>query len=147
MNYDFIQRAMAGINTTYVELRQDKLVLATTGSKSNKTELEEDAPINVPNTLWQLYYQSPTSASIGETSVLTGIVIVPALLVVLAFVVVYRLLSKTLREDMSWVTRGLKDAMTGKAVPNYPAKLNETKVVISTLSQFNRVVNDKSFEI
>jgi phosphomannomutase/phosphoglucomutase len=147
MNFEFIERTMAGINNPYVELRQDKLVLASAGKKSADGSLEDNQPVSVPNTLWQLYYQTPASASLGENSLMTGIVLIPVLCVILGVVIVHRLLSKTLSEDMSWITRGLKDAMSGKTVPHYPAKLNETKVVISTLGQFNRIVNDKSFEI
>lgn len=147
LSYDFVERSLSGINTGYVELRQDKLVLASAGKKSEDSGLDENEPVNVPNTIWQLYYESPASANLGETSLMTGIVLIPALCVVLGVVIVHRLLSKTLSEDMSWITRGLKDAMSGKSVPHYPVKLNETKVVISTLGQFNRIVNDKSFEI
>lgn len=147
MDYGFIQRAMSGIDSGYAELRQDKLVLASAGKKSDDPGLEYNEPVTVPNTIWQLYYQAPASASVGETSIMTGIVLVPALCVLLGFAIGYRLLSVTLSEDMSWIIRGFKDAMTGKTVANYPVKLNETKVVISTLGQFKRVVNDKSFEI
>jgi phosphomannomutase / phosphoglucomutase len=148
LNYDFINRILAAtaLEKGYIELRQGKLVLASVGKKTTEEELEDDA-IPVPNTDWQLYYENNTGTSIGEYSLMISIVLIPALAVALGFVMGYRKLSDMLAEDMSWVTKAFKDILTEKPLSDYPVKIAEIKNVISTLAQFKRVLNDKSFEI
>lgn len=148
LNYDFINRILAAtaLEKGYIELRQGKLVLASVGKKTTEEELEDDA-IPVPNTDWQLYYENNTGTSIGEYSLMISILLIPALVVALGFVMGYRKLSDLLAEDMSWVTKAFKDILTEKPLSDYPVKIAEIKNVISTLAQFKRVLNDKSFEI
>jgi phosphomannomutase / phosphoglucomutase len=148
LNYDFLNRILAAIplEKGYIELRQDKLKLASAGKKLSEDELEDD-PINVPNTVWQLYYEQSGGTSPGELSLMVSIVIIPALAVALGFVTGYRRLSNLLSEDMSWLMKAFKDIVTEKPLGDYPVKLGEAKNLISTLAQFKRVVNDKSFDI
>ncbi len=144
INYDFISKMFS--NTTvekgYIELRQDKLVLATSGEKHGEEEIDNN-PISVPNTDWKLYYDNSSTAF----SLMVGVVLIPALVVALGFVTGYRKLSNLLSEDMAWLTKALKDIVTEKPLGDYPVKLGETRSLIATLAQFKRVVNDKWFEI
>ena len=126
----------------YIELRQDKLVLATSGEKHGEEEIDNN-PISVPNTDWKLYYDNSSTAF----SLMVGVVLIPALVVALGFVTGYRKLSNLLSEDMAWLTKALKDIVTEKPLGDYPVKLGETRSLIATLAQFKRVVNDKWFEI
>jgi hypothetical protein len=48
---------------------------------------------------------------------------------------------------MSWLMKAFKDIVTEKPLGDYPVKLGEAKNLISSLAQFKRVVNDKSFDI
>jgi phosphomannomutase / phosphoglucomutase len=148
LNYDFVNRILAAttLEKGYIELRQDKLVLATAGKKSDKADFDND-PIKVPNTDWQLYYENSGGTSVGEFSLMVGIVLVPALVVALGFVTGYRKLSGLLTEDVSWVMKAFKDIITEKPIGDYPIKLDEMQVAISTLAQFKRVANDKWFQI
>ncbi len=148
INYDFVKKIL--IDTTldkgYIELRQGKLVLASVGKKIEDDELD-DNPINVPNTDWQLYYENSGGTSIGEFSLMVCIVLIPSLVVALGFVTGYRKLSNLIWEDMTLLTKALKDIVTEKPLGDYPVKLGETRSLIATLAQFKRVLNDKSFEI
>jgi phosphomannomutase / phosphoglucomutase len=149
LNYDFVNRALTAtaLEKGYIELRQDKLVLASAGKKHSKDELDDD-PINVPNTIWQLYFENSSGASVGELSLMVCIILIPALAVGLGFVTGYRKLSDLLSEDISWVTKAFKDILTEKPLGEYPVKLSEMSLIISTLAQFKRVVSDsKRFEI
>jgi phosphomannomutase / phosphoglucomutase len=148
LNYDFVNRILAAtpLEKGYIELRQEKLKLASAGKKLDEEELDDD-PISVPNTIWQLYYEQSGGTSLAEISLMTCIVLVPALAVALSFVTGYRKLSNLLSEDMTWLTKAFKDIVTEKPLGDYPVKLGETRSLISTLAQFKRVVSDKSFEI
>jgi phosphomannomutase / phosphoglucomutase len=148
LNYDFISKILAytTLEKGYIELRQDKLMLASVGKKPDQEESDND-PINVPNTDWQLYYDNSSSTSAVEFSLMVAIVLVPALMVALGFVIGYRKISDLLTEDMAWVTKAFKDILTEKPLGEYPVKVSEIKNIISTLAQFKRVVNDKLFEI
>ena len=148
LNYDFVNRVLAttALEKGYIELRQGKLVLATTGKKIGQGEIDS-APIHVPNTDWQLYYENSGGVSLGELSLMVGIVLIPAMAVVLCFVTGYRRLSGLIAEDMSWVMKAFKDIITEKPLGDYPVKLDAIRGVISMLAQFKRVSKDKWFQI
>lgn len=148
LNYDFIDKvlAAASMEKGYMELRQDKLVLATAGTKPDDEEFDV-TPISVPYTDWKLYYKNNSGMSIGEFSLIVGMVLVPVMLVALGFVTVYRKLTNLLSEDLSWVMKAFKDIITEKPMGEYPVKLDEMRVAISTLAKFKRVANDNWFQI
>jgi phosphomannomutase / phosphoglucomutase len=148
LSYDFVNRILAATSLAkgYIELRQGKLLLASVGKKLDQKEMDDD-PIIVPNTDWQLYYEKSGGASLGELSLMVGIVLIPSLAVILGFVTGYRKLSNLLSEDMTWLTKAFKDIVTEKPLGEYPVKLDETRSLISTLAQFKRLANDKWFEI
>jgi phosphomannomutase / phosphoglucomutase len=148
LNYDFIGRILSAttLEKGYIELRQGELVLASAGKKRDQEKID-NSPINVANTDWQLYYENSATTNLGEFSLMVGIVLVPALAVALGFVTGYRKLSDILRQDAAWLIKALKDILTEKPLADYPIKLNEMSMVVSTLAQFKRVVNEKQFEI
>jgi phosphomannomutase / phosphoglucomutase len=148
VSFDFISRILSAtpLEKGYIELRQDKLVLASTGEKVAQEDLDND-PVKVPNTEWELYYDNSGTSGVVEFSLMFAVVLIPALVVALGFVMGYRKLSDLLAEDMSWLTKAFKDILTEKPLGDYPVKLGETRSLISTLAQFKRVVNDKWFEM
>lgn len=148
LNYDFINKILAAttLEKGYLELRQDKLVLASTGKKRDQEEIDH-APIKVPNTEWELYYDNSSVTSVVEVSLMLSVILLPALVVALSFVIGYRKLSNLLAQDVAWLTKAFKDILTEKPLTDYPVKISAISNVISTLAQFKRVVNDKSFEI
>ncbi len=148
VNFDFIGRILSAtpLEKGYIELRQGKLVLASTGEKLDQEEIDND-PVKVPNTEWELYYDNSSPTGVIEFSLMLAVVLIPALVVALGFVMGYRKLSDLLAQDMSWLTKAFKDILTEKPLGDYPVKLGETRNLISTLAQFKRVVNDKWFEM
>jgi phosphomannomutase / phosphoglucomutase len=148
LNYDFINRVLSAttLEKGYIELRQGTLVLASVGKKRTQKKTDNGS-INVPNTDWQLYYENSAAPSVGEFSLMGGIVLVPALVVALGFVIGYRKLSNILAQDLAWVMKALKDILTEKPLGAYPIKLSEIRIVVSTLAQFKRAVNEKRLEI
>lgn len=147
LKYDFVSKILSSthLEKGYIELRQDKLVLATTGEKNTSEDLDD--PIKVPNTDWQLYFENNVTTSIGEYTLMICIVMIPALAVALSFVTGYRKLSDLLAQDMAWLTKAFKDIVTDKPLGDYPVNLGETRSLISTMAQFKRVISEKLFEV
>jgi phosphomannomutase / phosphoglucomutase len=148
VNYDFINKILSAtaLEKGYLELRQDKLVLASKGEKLNQEELH-NTPVKVPNTEWELYYDNNSSTGVIEFSLMFAVVLIPALVVALGFATGYRKLSNLLTDDLAWLRKAFKDIVTEKPLGDYPVKLGETRSLISTLVQFKRVVHDNQFEI
>jgi phosphomannomutase / phosphoglucomutase len=148
VNYDFISRILSAtpLEKGYIELKQGKLVLASTGTKIGKEEIYTP-PIPVPNTDWELFFENTGVTGVIEFSLIIGIILIPVLIVALAFTMGYRKISDALSEDVAWIIKAFKDIVTEKPLGEYPIKFPEMKTVITTLSQFKRIVNDKWFEI
>lgn len=148
VEYGFIERILNAmpIEKGYIELKQGKLTLASTGKKAGRDEIDTP-PIRVPNTEWELFFENNTVTEAVEVSLLTGIILIPVLVVALVFTTGYRKLSDALADDAAWVVKSFKDIVTEKPLSEYPVKFPEMKLIISTLSQFKRIVSDKSFEI
>jgi phosphomannomutase/phosphoglucomutase len=144
LNFDFIGKIVqaAAVKDGYIELRQEKRILGASGKKID-TEQTGNIKIIVPNTGWELDYYYVAGPDFGEFSLIAGIIIVPALIVMLAFFVGYRRLSDLLAQDLSSVMKAFKDMMTHKLQGNYPVNLNEMNAVISTLVQFKRVFDNE----
>lgn len=147
-NYEFIDRILSAtpLEKGYIELKQGKLVLAATGEKNGQDEISTP-PIPVHNTDWELYYVNNSITGVIEFSLIIGIILIPVLIVALVFTTGYRKISTFLSEDVAWVIKAFKDIVTEKPLGDYPVYLDEMKYVITTLSQFKRIVNDKWFEI
>lgn len=148
VSYDFIDRILSAtpLEKGYIELKQGKLVLASTGNKIGKDEIYTP-PIPVPNTDWELFFENNGVTGVIEFSLIIGIILIPILIVALAFTMGYRKISDALSEDVAWIIKAFKDIVTEKPLGEYPIKFPEMKTVITTLSQFKRIVNDKSFDI
>jgi phosphomannomutase/phosphoglucomutase len=149
LNYDFVDRILVAthLEKGAIELRQGNLVLSSIGSKQDENDVLDENPIQVPNTDWQLFYNSREGASMGEYALMVSIILIPAMAVALGFVTGYRKFSDLVAEEMSWLGKAFKDIVTGKPIGDYPVKLGETRSLISTMAQFKRVVNDKSFNV
>ncbi len=147
IRYDFINTSVANVSLEkgYLELRQDKLVLATAGEK--KEEISSDNPsISVGNTDWKIYLGNNGMPNFLEFSLIFSMTLIPALVVALGFVTGYRKFTDTLRAELSWVIKAVKDILIDKPLGNYPIKLQEVNMVITTLAQFKRVVTEKKFD-
>lgn len=140
MNFDFIDQGFkdAAIENGYMELRQEKLVLATVGEKD---EVEDDFnQINVAGTNWGIYYLDPNSGSLGQTAVIFAFIIIPALFALAVFYTCYQQLSVLLAQDLDWILQAFKDVLTDKPKGSYPVTLTGMNAVISSMVRFNREI-------
>jgi len=124
-----------------IELKQDQLVLASIGQTANKDD--DPSSISVHNSRWKINAWSDTQTSIGELTILSAILFIPALLACLAFFVGYRKFSDFFRQDQSSILKAAKDMLQGKHVGNYPMQLHELQPIISAMSQFKRVIGQE----
>ncbi len=147
LNYDFISKTLqaADLKDGYLELKQATLVLGNAGVQDAAEQ--DDAQIQVANTRWELHYQHSDQANFIGLSVITGMVAISALLALLAFFIGYRRLSELLRQDLSTVLKAYKDMMTNKLQGTYPVMLPEMNAVVSTLVQFQRVMNNLADDV
>ena len=142
MQYAFLKDNVvdADLSEGLIELRQNRLVLASAGDQSlrdNGTGTE----IEIPKTGWKLQLWFPTQVAFNEPGLLVGIFLIPALTACLAFFVGYRRFSELLRQDQSSVLKAVKDLMTGHLQGSYPVNIDEMRVIISTVVQYKRVLD------
>jgi phosphomannomutase / phosphoglucomutase len=148
LKYDFIDRIVSAtpLKKGYIEVRQDKLVLAATGDKKDSDAMD-NPPIDVPNTEWEIFYGNANATNFVELSLIMGIIFTPALIVALSFFVGVRKITAILSDDVAWVMKAFKDIMTEKPIAQYPVKFGEIQHLISKLSQFKRLSSEKWFDI
>ncbi|MEQ1544809.1 phosphomannomutase/phosphoglucomutase [Methyloglobulus sp.] len=137
LSFDFISQSLknAGVEDGYIELRQEKLVLANAGVKDESTtDLNK---INVAGTGWDIYYRDPNSQNLGQSMVIFGFIVIPALLALAAFFVCHRQLSVLLAQDLDWIFQAFKDVLTDKPKGSYPVTLPGMNAVIASMVRFN----------
>lgn len=144
LKYDFISKIVeaAELKNGHLELRQATLVLGAAGGPVS-AEQGNDLQVPVANTGWQLHYQYIDSASFENIAIIAGTIGISAVLSLLAFFMGYRKLSAHLTHDLGSVLKACKDMMTNKLQGTYPVKLAEVNLVISTLAQFKRVLDNE----
>lgn len=122
-----------------IELKQDRLVLASTGDAGSN----EDDPVSTPvaNTRWIIDSWVNVDASFGDIGMLVALIAVPALLTCLVLFVGYRKLHDHFRQDQSSILKAAKDMIQGKHVGNYPMQLEEMQPIITSMAQFKRVIS------
>jgi phosphomannomutase / phosphoglucomutase len=140
MSFNFIEQGLkdAAIENGYMELRQEKLVLAHTG----ETDVDTDDfnQFNVAGTNWEIYYPDPNSGSLGQSTVIFAFIIVPILFALGVFYVCYQQLSVLLAQDQDWILRAFKDVLTNRPKGSYPVTLTGMDAVIASMIRFNREV-------
>ncbi len=140
LNFDFIERGLrdAGIENGHMEIRQEKLALASSGGGSGS---EDDLnKINIAGSSWDLYYQDPNSTSLGQSSAIFGFILIPALFALAAFFICHRQLSVLLAQDLDWIYQAFKDVLTDKPKGSYPVSLTGMNTLIASMVRFNREV-------
>ena len=139
LDYDFISNSLkdATVKNGFLELRQDKLVLADAGSKGNGDVL---IPLKVADTNWDIYYLDPNSNALGRLSLIIGFILIPLLVTVGVFFICYRQLSITLAQDQDWILQAFKDVLTNRPKGSYPVTLKGMSTVIASMVRFNREV-------
>lgn len=125
----------------YIELKQDNLILASAGDKGD-VQPGDLGKIKVNHTDWELRYKFSPSNEVTNFVIIACLIIVAVLFSVLAFFVSYRKLSDVLRQDLQILMKAVKDMMTHSMKGNYPVQLTEMNIIISTLIQFKRVLDN-----
>ena len=148
IKFDFINTTMAAaqLDKGYIELKQDKLVLASAGEKSDGRAMSAK-PIPVSRTSWEIYYEHRGMTSAVEASLIFSSIFIPALCVALAFVTGFRKFNDMLLQDLSTVIRALKDLLYDKPLAEYPLMFTEINRVITAAVQLKRVVSGKGFDV
>jgi phosphomannomutase / phosphoglucomutase len=121
-----------------IEVKQDQLVLGSIGDVSKKND--NPNRIEVANSRWKIDAWIDTSTSLTDFGVLSGIILIPALLACLAFFVGYRKLNDYFHQDQGSILKAAKDLLQGKTVGNYPMQLSELQPIIAAMVQFKRVI-------
>lgn len=140
LSYDFISQSLkeAASENGYMELRQDKLVLANVGEQN--TDAVDLHKIDVAGTGWTINYPDPNSGSIGQAGLIFGLILIPVFLTLAVFYICYQQLSVLLAQDQDWILRAFKDVLTDKPKGSYPVNLNGMNEVIASMVRFNREV-------
>lgn len=83
LDYDFINKTVKaiGVENHYFELKQEKLVLGTTGSRLSEGQ-SNTGQIKVPRTSWIITFQYPADANLGELAMLFSILLITTALTV-----------------------------------------------------------------
>lgn len=146
LNYDFISKNIrtAAAKNDYIELKQDLLVLGVSGTKI-EGKSAANIKVKVTGADWEIYYYYTNSINLTELTVMLTIIAAAVLVVLLAFFITHRKLSKLLTEDVNCIMKAIKDMMTTqKLYSTYPVNLSEMNGVIPTLAQYKRVLEQDS---
>lgn len=148
LKYGFLGKTVqaAELKDARLELRQAALVLGAAGEPAS-AELSDDASTKVANTGWELHSRQAGGATSAELLLIVGIIALPAVLALLAFFIGYRKFSDMLAQDLGCLLKASKDMLTNKFQGSYPVRLVEMSAVISTLSQFKRVLDNQDDEV
>lgn len=138
LKFGFIQTSLNEFRMSrgYIELMQNKALLATAGKKEDKSELSDS--IDVLQSAWSLNYWSKDVSTIVSLSHLIGFTLIPALLSSLVCFICYRKLVCILGKDHNSILYIIKDLMSGKNIGSHPVQLNEVKVMMTSIIRYKR---------
>lgn len=145
LSYDFVVQSLkeTDIKDNYLELRQDKLVLAHAGNKGETGE-DDLLRVNIDGTSWDIFYRDPNGGSMGQTALILGLILIPLLLTVGAVFICYRQFEIMLFQDQDWILQAFKDVLTNRPKGSYPVTLKGMNTVIASMVRFNRAVEFES---
>lgn len=143
LEYDFVKAilAKAPIGESFVEIKQGKIALGKGGDTAAKSGAAET--LKIKDTTWQLDYWPASAHSLSSLSMIIGVLIGASVLACGAFFFCYYQITVLLKKDQNSILQAVKDLMTGKGLGSYPVNLSEMKVIISTLVQFKRILDNK----
>lgn len=147
LKYDFLQSTLkkSKLNSGFIDLKQGKISLASSGDKSNITDAKNK--VSVSQSSWDVYYWSSFSANNDSITMIGGIILALVLLSSLIFFMCYKKVSQNLKQDQGSILKVVKDLMAGKHVGSYPVNFSEMKAIVSTIIQFKRVLDNDGKEL
>lgn len=131
-------------NEGYLKLMQGPLPLFERGDSALKNT--DTGKIAVPNTRWEVHFSSAKIIDSSFQWVVAVIVFAGIILSGLGFFIAFRYLDNLFSKDCATLIKVMKDLLNGKVSGNYPTNLAEMRVIISTLVQFRRVVDENGQE-
>lgn len=143
LKFEFIQEILskAPINNNFIEISQADMALASIGNSQIK---DHDSPqFAVANSPWKISYAAASPFKLSNVSIITGLIIGLSALSCIALFLGYYYMNVLLKGDQNKVLEAVKDLMTGKELKGYMVKLDEMQVIISTLLQFKRILDNK----
>jgi phosphomannomutase/phosphoglucomutase len=148
LNYDFFNKSIeaAAVKDGYIELRQAKLVLGSSGNQVDAGQ-SESLQTKVAGTDWDIYYYYASGVDSAKIILMTSAIFISLLLTILASFIGYLRISGLIAQDLNMVSTAFEDMMTRKPLGSYPVNLTETRAVISALVKFKQVhvhQNDKA---
>jgi phosphomannomutase/phosphoglucomutase len=143
LKYEFIRDALKSAqgNVGYLELKQDRLILAVSGTKNDLGEAVSSR-FKIPQTGWELFYETAESEQ-GSIEMIAALIGIPGIIVLAGFFLGYRKFSDMLMQDLSTVASACKDMMRNKLQGSYLMRMNEFNVVVSSLAQHKRLQDNK----
>jgi phosphomannomutase/phosphoglucomutase len=144
LKLDFLTEMLtkAPINDNFIEIIQDALVLEASGNSAIKTDNSEK--IAIPNSSWQISYVAATPSMLNNMGFSMGLVITLAIFTCIALFLGYYYTTGLLKKDQNTILEAVKHLMTGKELSVSEVKLNEMQIIISTLVQFKRILDNKN---
>ena len=141
LKFDFIKKLVnqVPIKEGFIEVKQDRTLLAKTGNIDDKTEADDK--FSIPHSEWDIYFWSANENAISAISLIISAIFLSALIACLAFFIGYRKLTEYLTQDQSSIINAAKDMMAGKNAGNYPVQLKEMNPIVSILAQYKRVID------
>jgi len=143
LKFDFVKAtlAKAPVGESFFQIKQGKVVLAFNGKKSTQSGVANE--VKISKSAWSIAYWTAESLGFSKITLMLGIIIGASLFMCLASFLAYYLITQLLKKDQTNVLQAVKDLMTGKGLGSYPVHLTEMKVIISTLVQFKRILDNK----
>ncbi|MGR9099437.1 MAG: phosphomannomutase/phosphoglucomutase [Gammaproteobacteria bacterium] len=143
LKYDFLKRSLKSVHfeNGLIEIKQKDLVLAFEGDKSLDAG-EGGEGFEAAGTAWTVLAWSPFDYSYLDYTLLAAILVVFSLAALLAVFFGYRRLGDMMRKDLSSILNVTKDLIKGKLHRNYPVFLDEMRVVVSSIVQYKRIVDE-----
>jgi phosphomannomutase/phosphoglucomutase len=143
LKYYFLQSTMDKLPITehFIEISQANVALGSNGDMNVKTDTPRQ--INIDNSAWQVAYWSAGARDFSDISLIIGVVVFFSGLAACGLFVGYSKTTWLLKRDQNKVLEAVKDLMTGKELGGYQVNLTEMQIIISTLAQFKRILDNK----
>lgn len=144
LKFDFLTDILtkAPINGNFIEISQDSVVLGSGGDPAIKKDNPER--VSISDSPWQISYVAASAHSLADVGVAFGLIMGFAVLTCVAMFFGYTYITGLLKKDQNTVLEAVKNLMMGKELHAGEVKLSEMQVIISTLVQFKRILDNKS---
>jgi phosphomannomutase/phosphoglucomutase len=144
LKFDFLATTLKEslVEQNFISVEQETIELGKTGNPAAKENSLQS--IEIPNSPWTLSFAPAEINDLSHIVSVIVLVIFLARLMVGALFFGHRYMSSLLKKDQDKVLEAVKNLMIGKGLGSYQLRLSEMQVIISTLVQFKRILDNKS---